>query len=54
MIVMGGNSPARVCAGYIPQNVCCKDSSARGIGVALKYIMSASSIIDGMNFNWST
>ena len=54
MIVIGGKSAARADPGYIPQKVCCKDSSARGMGVALRYIMSASSIIDGMNFSCST
>lgn len=51
MMVTGGNSAARAEPGYIPQKACCSDSSARGIGVALKYIISASSIISGMNFN---
>jgi hypothetical protein len=41
MIVAGGKEALLYLEGYMPQNTCCIDSSARGIGVARRYIISA-------------
>lgn len=46
--VGGGKEAVRAVRGYIPQKVCCIDSKARGMGVARRYIISASAITLGM------
>jgi hypothetical protein len=51
IIVGGGNDAVLADRGYIPQNACCTLSSALGIGVALRYIISASEINFGMKPN---
>lgn len=52
MIIVGSGKAAVLAdRGYIPQKLCWRLSSARGIGVALRYIISASPIIAGIN--WS-
>ena len=52
--VGGGKDAVRAVSGYIPQKLSCTDSRARGIGVARKYIISASAISLGINASWST
>ena len=47
-ITGGGKFCVRALAGYIPQKACCRDSRARGIGVARRYISSVSDLIFGM------
>jgi hypothetical protein len=49
IIVGGGNGEDLAEAGYMPANTCCIDSSARGIGVARRYIESVLLIVLGMN-----
>ena len=51
MMVGRGNDAVRAEAGYMPMKLCCTESRARGMGVARRYIMSASLIILGMNSN---
>ncbi len=54
IIVTGGNGLALVFEGYMPQKACWRDSKALGIGVARRYIISASCIVEGIKCNWST
>lgn len=50
----GGKLVVRALWGYMPQNVCCSDSMARGIGVVRRYMWSVFEMISGMNPSWST
>lgn len=51
MIVGGGNEAVRADRGYMPQKLSWTLSRALGMGLALKYIMSASLMTLGMYFS---
>lgn len=51
MMVGGGKEAVRAEDGYMPTKLCCTESSARGMGVARRYIMSASLMILGMKLS---